>query len=47
VLWLIKEQHVQTAQEHDIDVEEVHREDRLRLGSQNARQSCPDRVGTD
>jgi hypothetical protein len=31
---LDEEQHVQAAQERGIDVEEVHRQDRLRLGLQ-------------
>jgi hypothetical protein len=34
---LDEEQHIQAAQEHGMDVEQVRREDRLRLGFQE----CP------
>jgi hypothetical protein len=42
---LDEEQHVQTAQEHRIDAEEVHREDRLRLGFQECPPGLPGSPG--
>ncbi len=36
---------VQAAQRHGVDVEEVRRQDRLRLGVKEPRQDCPDRRG--
>ena len=42
---LAEEQHVQAAQEHGIDVEEVRGEDRRGRPARNARQVWPARVG--
>jgi hypothetical protein len=38
---LNEEQHIQTAQEHRIDMEEIHRENRLRLGLQERPPGLP------
>jgi hypothetical protein len=42
---LNEEQHVQAAQEHGTGMEEIGRQDRLRLASRNARHVSPDRAG--
>jgi hypothetical protein len=42
---LDKEQHIQAAQQHGVDMEEVGGQDGLRLASRNARQDCPARCG--
>ena len=42
---LAEEQHVQAAQEHGIDVEEVRGEDRLRLGLKECPPGLPDPSG--